>query len=550
MNQTLSKSPLSGVSYPVPTLGDSEGIKNFISGNNSPVVAVQGLGFVGFVMSLVVASSQKPYAVIGVDKNSIDAYWKIPEINNGICPIVSSDPLVSELFETSLEQGNFYATHDSNAFKYADVIIVDINLDVTKENNSDRDLLSFDVPLKSFKKAIESIGRSCKEDVLILVETTVPPGTCRKIVYPIIVENLKSRGLDTNKFKLGHSYERVMPGPNYVNSIKNFYRVYSGINLQSADAVEKFLKTVISTDEYPLTRLKTTESTEMAKVLENSYRAMNISFAIEWSRFAENSGVDLYEVVDAIRLRPTHSNLMYPGIGVGGYCLTKDPLMASWASQHFFGLEEGLQSSVQAVVENDKMPMYCFDYVIKILTHCDKKNTRIGFLGVAYGPGIGDTRFSASVSGGPLDESSSVGIDHPTNLGDGPIDVIPETVRDIVWEPLGLTVGLQFLLLGCGMGTLLGGSQGLARSIFGQMVPETRSAEFFGFFGFFGKVAAFIGPLMYATLTVMYGSRVGVFCISLLILIGAYMMRWVDVDDGRAAARAEDARNRGIAIDS
>ena len=163
---------------------------------------------------------------------------------------------------------------------------------------------------------------------------------------------------------------------------------------------------------------------------------------------------------------------------------------------------------------------------------------------------IGDTRFSASVSGGPLDESSSVGIDHPTNLGDGPIDVIPETVRDIVWEPLGLTVGLQFLLLGCGMGTLLGGSQGLARSMFGQMVPETRSAEFFGFFGFFGKVAAFIGPLLYATLTVMYGSRVGVFCISLLILIGAYMMRMVDVDDGRAAARAEDARNRGISIDS
>jgi len=163
---------------------------------------------------------------------------------------------------------------------------------------------------------------------------------------------------------------------------------------------------------------------------------------------------------------------------------------------------------------------------------------------------IGDTRFSASVSGGPLDESSSVGIDHPTNLGDGPIDVIPETVRDIVWEPLGLTVGLQFLLLGCGMGTLLGGSQGLARSMFGQMVPETRSAEFFGFFGFFGKVAAFIGPLLYATLTVMYGSRVGVFCISLLILIGAYMMRMVDVEDGRAAARAEDARNRGISIDS
>ena len=154
-----------------------------------------------------------------------------------------------------------------------------------------------------------------------------------------------------------------MPGPNYINSIKNFYRVYSGIDDESADAVQAFLETIISTNEYPLTRLKTTESTEMAKVLENSYRAMNISFAIEWSRFAELSGVDLYEVVDAIRLRPTHANLMYPGIGVGGYCLTKDPLLASWASKEFFGLPDGLEVSVQAVERNDKMPKYCFDFV-------------------------------------------------------------------------------------------------------------------------------------------------------------------------------------------
>ena len=393
MNQALSKSPLSGVSYPVPTEGDSEGIENFISSNNSPVVAVQGLGFVGFVMSLVVASSQKPYAVIGVDKDSIDAYWKIPEINKGICPIVSSDPLVSELFEASLQQGNFYATHDSNAFKHADVIIVDINLDVTKENNSDGDLLSFDVPLESFKKAIESIGSSCKEDVLILVETTVPPGTCRKIVYPIIVENLKSRGLDASKFKLGHSYERVMPGPNYVNSIKNFYRVYSGINAQSADAVEKFLKTVISTDEYPLTRLKTTESTEMAKVLENSYRAMNISFMVEWSRFAEESGVNLYDVINAIRMRPTHSNLMYPGIGVGGYCLTKDPLLASWSRKNNFDNKK-LFLSERGVEINDKMPFYSFNYFKKAFNIENLNNKKILFLGISYRSDVGDTRFS------------------------------------------------------------------------------------------------------------------------------------------------------------
>ena len=154
-----------------------------------------------------------------------------------------------------------------------------------------------------------------------------------------------------------------------------------------------------------------------------------------------------------------------------------------------------------------------------------------------------DTRFSISV----LDVGESVGVDHPTNLGDGVLDAIPEAVRSIVWEPLGLTVGLQFLLLGCAMGTLLGGSQGLARSMFGQMVPETRSAEFFGFFGFFGKVAALLGPLIYGIMTVAFDSRVGIFSISIIIFIGTVLMRYVDVDAGRADAAAEDARNRGLA---
>ena len=157
-----------------------------------------------------------------------------------------------------------------------------------------------------------------------------------------------------------------------------------------------------------------------------------------------------------------------------------------------------------------------------------------------------DTRFSISVR----DTSTMVGINHPTNLGDGVIDFIPETVRDKVWGPLGISVGIQFLILGCAMGTLLGGSQGLARSMFGQMVPETRSAEFFGFFGFFGKVAAFIGPLLYGFMTVMYDSRMGILSIAVLILIGAVMMRMVDLEEGRSDAQAEDARNRGLTLDN
>ena len=166
----------------------------------------------------------------------------------------------------------------------------------------------------------------------------------------------------------------------------------------------------------------------------------------------------------------------------------------------------------------------------------------------AFKASMDDSRFSYSVEGGEL-EDMVVGENHPTSLGDGMLDFIPDTARDWIWAPLGVTVFFQFLLLGAFAGALLGGSQGLARSMFGQMVPETRSAEFFGFFGFFGKVAALLGPLIYALMTVWFDSRVGIFAISLLIVAGALLLRKVDVEDGIAVAKAEDERNRSSAAE-
>lgn len=162
---------------------------------------------------------------------------------------------------------------------------------------------------------------------------------------------------------------------------------------------------------------------------------------------------------------------------------------------------------------------------------------------------LGDSRFSASVVGGTLDNQMVLGVDHPTNLGDGTFDSVPIAVRDIVWEPFGLNVATQFLLLGVFAGFLLGGSQGLARSLFGKMVPETRSTEFFGFFGFFGKVAAVVGPLLYAILSTAYDSRVGVASLSILIIVGTMMMYFVDVEEGISVAMAEDERNRSSTLD-
>ena len=357
-------------------------------------VLIQGLGFVGSVMSLVVANAiNGDYAVIGVDKDTETGRKNVDSINNGIFPVLADDPKITEYFKAACKKGNFFATVDPSAYAVADVIIVDINLDVSKTCKENNALIDYTVDLGPYTAAMETIGVHCKPDALILVETTVPPGTCKSIVAPVIKNALEKRGLSTDKIRIGHSYERVMPGPNYVDSIQNFYRVYSGVDETSADAVEKFLKTIISTDKFPLTRLGNTNATEMAKVLENSYRAMNIAFVVEWSRMAEEAGVDLYEVVNAIRQRTTHNNLMYPGIGVGGYCLTKDPLLASWARMNLIGGKDRLPQSEMAVSINDQMPYYAYEF-LRNRFQKPLQDKKVLLLGVSYRGDVADTRFS------------------------------------------------------------------------------------------------------------------------------------------------------------
>lgn len=394
--ENISKSPVTGKEYEIPAkLDDKSGIDAFMALHpGKKVVVVQGLGFVGSVMGLVVANAlTEEYAVIGIDLPSANSYWKIRSINEGVFPVIASDPKIDLYYQNALRKKNYYATYDSYAYSKADVVVVDINLDVKKKSSTETGSLDYSVDLSPFKKAIEAIGNNCKEDVLVLVETTVPPGTSKKIVRPILEECLTKRGMPVDKLKIGHSYERVMPGPKYIDSIQNFYRVFAGTDEKSTEAVEIFLRTVIRTDEYPLTKLGNTNATEMAKVLENSFRAMNIAFMVEWSRFAEEAGVDIYEVVNAIRMRPTHKNIMLPGLGVGGYCLTKDPLLASWARMNLFGSDERLGQSEKGVHINDKMPLYAFEY-LQSQYKDSFAGKKVLLLGVSYLNDVGDTRFT------------------------------------------------------------------------------------------------------------------------------------------------------------
>lgn len=390
-----SISPITKKVYKIPKeIDDSAGINDFLQRNiNKKVVVVQGLGFVGAVMSIICANAlSEEYAVVGIDLPNQNSFWKIKSINEGIFPLIADDPKIDTFFEKAIKKGNLYATYDPLIFSHADIVIVDINLDVEKISEDNYELKDFSVNLDGFKAAISSIGCNMKEDALIIVETTVPPGTCLKVVKPIIDNELSKREMKVDKYKLGHSYERVMPGPDYINSIRCFPRVYSGIDERSSDSTEIFLKTIIDTKECKLTRLSDTNATEIAKVLENSYRATNIAFAVEWSRFAEEAGVDLFSIVNAIRVRETHANLMYPGIGVGGYCLTKDPLLASWSRKNLFGSSNDLDMSVNSVSINDQMPRYTFERLKDVFGSV--KSKKIAILGISYRGDVGDTRFS------------------------------------------------------------------------------------------------------------------------------------------------------------
>ncbi len=156
--------------------------------------------------------------------------------------------------------------------------------------------------------------------------------------------------------------------------------------------------------------------------------------------------------------------------------------------------------------------------------------------------GADGVEHALAIRGGPLDGESAVGRRHPSELGAGPLDWWPSLVREHVWQPLGLGVGPQWLLLGTLVGWVIGGSQALARSLFAQITPHRRSGEFFSFFGFIGRASSVFGPMVYIAATALFDTRVAVSSILVIIVAGTVVLRWVDVAEGARVAAVEDAR--------
>jgi len=368
------------------------------------VVVVMGVGFVGAVMAAIVADTTdergKPGKfVIGCQRPSTRSYWKIPMLNRGVSPVKAEDPEVDPMIRRCvLEKKTLTATFNSDCLKLADCVVVDVQCDYSKRSLGN--MRTGEVEMAALEATLRTIGEKIQPECLTLIETTVAPGTTEFVAWPILQRAFAARGISATPL-LAHSYERVMPGREYVASIRDFWRVCSGCDARARERVVKFLTEVLNTKQFPLTVLDRPIESETAKIVENSYRATTLAFLNEWSLFSERNGVDLTKVIKAIRVRPTHSNMIFPGPGIGGYCLPKDGGLGYWAYRHILGFDDGDQifkMSTTAIDINDTRGLHVATLTRDALRNMGRyiAGAEVLICGASYRQDVGDTRYSGS----------------------------------------------------------------------------------------------------------------------------------------------------------
>jgi len=369
------------------------------------IVVVMGVGFVGAVMAAIVADTldkktgQPSKFVIGCQRPSTRSYWKIPLLNRGQSPVKAEDPEVDPMIARCVrEKKTLVATYNSDCLNLADCVVVDVQCDYLK--NRLGDMRDGQAEMGALEATMRTIGQKVRPDCLVLIETTVAPGTTEFVAYPIMKKAFVARGIDSPPL-LAHSFERVMPGRNYVSSIRDFWRVCSGCNDEARKRVVKFLTEVLNTEKFPLTVMDRPIESETTKIVENSYRATILAFLNEWSLFAERNGVDLIKVINAIKVRPTHSNIIFPGPGIGGYCLPKDGGLGYWAYKHILGFEdqdEVFKLTPAAIDTNDTRGLHVAELVRDALRNMGKyiAGSKVLLCGASYREDVGDTRYSGS----------------------------------------------------------------------------------------------------------------------------------------------------------
>jgi len=349
-------------------------------------ITIIGAGFAGLSLAAAILDkSKKNYKLTIIKKRNKEGSNKVKKINSGNFPLDLGDSKLQSLFKKYKKK--IKATINKSAIKKSDVVIFSINFDINLKSKKGN--------LNFFLKQLIPYFKLIGENTLVIFQTTLPPGTCEKLIYPLLKKNLLKNLVDIKKVFFSYSPERVTPGENVVESITKKPRIYAAIDKVSEKKCRNFLLDYVLSSKKNLDLLKDIKSAELSKIIENSYRATNIAFIHEWQRFADTFEIDLNKIVEVIRKRKTHQNIMKPGLGFGGYCLTKDPFMGQLSKEYFFKKKEKFLISNLAFKISKKMNSYAISKVTKSLKKENKK-VHILIMGASYKSNVNDTRYSPS----------------------------------------------------------------------------------------------------------------------------------------------------------
>lgn len=339
--------------------------------NKKATLGVVGLGYVG--LPLAVEKAKAGYNTIGFDVQE----EKVAMVNNGKNYI---GDVVNEDLEEIVKSGLLTATTDFAQVASADCVCICVPTPLDQYQQPD---------ISYVKSSAESIVPYMHKDMLIILESTTYPGTTEELLKPI----LETSGLKCGEdFYLAFSPERVDPG-NLIYKTKNTPKVVGGITSQCTDVAAALYESIL---EAAIHRVSSPAVAEMEKILENTYRNVNIGLVNELAILSHKMGINFWEVVDAAKSKPYGFQAFYPGPGLGGHCIPLDPYYLSWKAREYGFHTSMIESSMMV---NDRMPEYCVERASKLLNRSKKalNGSKVLVLGVAYKQDIEDYRESPAI---------------------------------------------------------------------------------------------------------------------------------------------------------
>ena len=353
-------------------MGIKENLLNKIE-KKEITVGVVGLGYVG--LPLAVEKAKAGFKTIGFDVQD-EKVKMVNEGHNYIGDVVDDD------LKKIVKQGMLKATSDFSFIKDVDFIAICVPTPLDEHQQPD---------ISYVENSAKEISKYLSKETMVVLESTTYPGTTEELIKPILE---KGSGLKCGQdFYLGFSPERVDPG-NAVYKTKNTPKVVGAIGKDATEVIAKMYRTVLGADIH---EVSSPAVAEMEKILENTYRNINIGLVNELAMLCEKMGISLWEVVDAAKTKPYGFQPFYPGPGLGGHCIPLDPYYLDWKAREYGFHTSLIQASG---IINDRMPEYCVERASKILSSKFKKamnGAKVLVLGVAYKNDIDDYRESPAL---------------------------------------------------------------------------------------------------------------------------------------------------------